>query len=411
VRPVSKPAWQTSLLHLSVLVKNHDHRHLWSCFPPPPAGCTEDGRASQKNHAKSKNPDNISRMTKKDPIPVTVLTGFLGSGKTTLLNHLLTQKHGYKCAIIINEFGAISIDNQLVVGVDEEILELNNGCLCCRVRGDLIKSLNDLFQRQKRFDYVLIETTGLADPSPVAHTFKASELAEKLRLDGVVVVADAKHLEKELHDGPEPAAQIGFADVILLNKTDLVSAEDLEKVEGRIRKMNSLAALHHTQNCQIDPAKIFNLKARELAGAFELPESVRQPEHDHDHHHGHHGDDHGEHQQHDDHDHEHHHHHHHDESVSSFYISDDRPLDLKKVEAWLTEVIRDLGANIYRSKGILQVKGQAKRVVFQGVQTMFDARPDRLWNVGEKRVSQLVFIGKDLDEAKIRRGFAACLAE
>jgi G3E family GTPase len=349
-------------------------------------------------------------MTKKDPIPVTVLTGFLGAGKTTLLNHLLTQKHGYKCAIIINEFGAISIDNQLVVGVDEEILELNNGCLCCRVRGDLIKSLSDLFQRQKRFDYVLIETTGLADPSPVVHTFKASDLADRLRLDGVVTVVDAMHLEKELSDGPEPAAQIAFADVILLNKTDLVSPDELEKVEGRIRKMNSLAALHRTQNSQIDPAKIFNVKARELIGGFNLPESVTQSahDHDHDHHHDH------DHDQHNEHEHEHgeeHHHHHHDESVSSFYISDDRPLDLKKVEAWLTEVIRDLGGNIYRSKGILLIKGQAKRVVFQGVQTMFDARPDRLWNPGEKRLSQMVFIGKDLDEAKIRRGFAGCVAE
>jgi G3E family GTPase len=346
-------------------------------------------------------------MTKKEPIPVTVLTGFLGAGKTTLLNHLLSQKHGYRCAIIINEFGAISIDNQLVVGVDEEILELNNGCLCCRVRGDLIKSLEGLIQKQKRFDYVLIETTGLADPSPIAHTFKASDLAEKLRLDSIVTVADARHLDKELKDAPEPAAQIAFADVILLNKTDLVSPDELERVESRIRKMNPLAVLHHTRHSQIDPAKIFNLKARDLTGSFTIPESTA---HTHEHEHGDHDHDHDDHE----HGHEHdegHHHHHHDESVSSFYLSDDRPLDLKKVEAWLTEIIRELGTNIYRSKGILQIKGQAKRVVFQGVQMMFDAKPDRLWNVGERRLSQLVFIGKDLDEAKIRRGFAACIAE
>lgn len=345
-------------------------------------------------------------MTKRDPIPVTVLTGFLGAGKTTLLNHLLTQKHGYKCAIIINEFGAISIDNQLVVGVDEEILELNNGCLCCRVRGDLIKSLEGLIQKQKRFDYVIIETTGLADPSPVVHTFKASDLADRMRLDGIITVVDARHLEKELEDGPEPTAQIAFADVILLNKTDLVSPEELKRVEDRIRHINSLATLHHTLNSQIEPAKIFNLKARDLAGDFSMPESAtraRHHHHDHDHECG----------PGCDHDHVHHHdhdHHHHDESVTSFYLSDDRPLDLKKVEAWLTEIIRELGANIYRSKGILQIHGQARRVVFQGVQTMFDAKPDRLWNVGEKKVSQLVFIGKDLDEAKIRRGFAACIA-
>ena len=346
-------------------------------------------------------------MTKRDPIPVTVLTGFLGAGKTTLLNHLLSQKHGYKCAIIINEFGEISIDNQLVVGVDEDIIELNNGCLCCRVRGDLIKSLEALVQKQKRFDYVLIETTGLADPSPIVHTFKASDLGDKMRLDGIITVVDARHLEKELEDSPEPASQIAFADVILLNKTDLVSPADLERVEGRIRHVNSLATLHRTHNSQIEPAKIFNLKARELGGNFSMPESVVQHAHHHDHDH-----DCGPGCDHDhSHDHEHGHpHHHHDESVTSFYLSDDRPLDLKKIETWLTEIIRELGSNIYRSKGILQIQGQAKRVVFQGVQTMFDAKPDRLWNVGEKKVSQLVFIGKDLDEAKIRRGFAACVA-
>jgi G3E family GTPase len=345
-------------------------------------------------------------MTQKPPIPVTVLTGFLGAGKTTLLNHLLSQKHGHRCAIIINEFGAISIDNQLVVGADEEILELNNGCLCCRVRGDLIKSLEGLFQKQKRFDYVLIETTGLADPSPIVHTFKASDLADRLRLDGIVTVVDARHLEKELEDAPEPAVQLAFADVILLNKTDLVSPDELERVETRIRKMNSLAALYRTENSRIEPSKIFDLKAREVSGPFTIPESAA---HEHDHHHDEHGHDHAH-----EHDHHHegeHHHHHHDESVASFYLSDDRPLDLKKVEAWLTEMIRDLGANIYRSKGILQIKGQAKRVVFQGVQMMFDAQPDRLWNVGERRLSQLVFIGRDLDEAKIRRGFASCIAE
>jgi len=221
-------------------------------------------------------------------------------------------------------------------------------------------------------------------------------------------VVDARHLEKELDDAPEPAVQLAFADVILLNKTDLVSPDELERLEARIRKMNALATLHRTQNSQIDPGKIFNLKAREVTGNFAMPESAT---HAHGHEHGEHDHDHEDHDRDHGHEHDSGHHHHHDESVSSFYLSDDRPLDLKKVEAWLTEIIRDLGANIYRSKGILQIKGQAKRVVFQGVQTMFDAKPDRLWNVGERRLSQLVFIGKDLDEAKIRRGFAGCIAE
>jgi G3E family GTPase len=331
-------------------------------------------------------------MKSKERIPVTVLTGFLGAGKTTLLNSLLSQKHGYKCAIIINEFGPVSIDNQLVVGVDEEILELNNGCLCCRVRGDLVRSLGELLRKQKRFDYVLIETTGLADPNPVVHTFKASELAENLRLDGVVTVVDARHLDKELNTSPEPRAQIAAADVVILNKTDLVSGEELDRLETRIRKMNALAQIYRTQRSQIDPAKIFNLKARELSAPLVVHEDVHgHPSHEHEH------------------EHEHGHEHHHDEEVASFYLSEERPLDLAKVEAWLSEIIKTMGEKLYRSKGILHIKGQPKRVVFQGVQTMFEAVPDRFWDNGEKRISQMVFIGKDLDEKKIRAGFQSCL--
>ncbi len=341
-------------------------------------------------------------MEKKPLIPVTVLTGFLGAGKTTLLNHLLTQKHGYKCAIIINEFGAINIDHQLVVGADEEILELNNGCLCCRMRGDLIKSLGDLFQRQRRFDYVLVETTGLADPSPLAHTFRASKLADLTRLDGIVTVVDARHFEKEANDSPEALAQVAFADVILLNKTDLVSPADRERIERRLRKMNALAQIHRVQKAEIDVAKILNIKARELTAPFALPEHAAEErrdqhgeEHDHDRTEATENEAGG---------------HHHEESVGSFYLCDERPLDLKKLEAWLAELVRTMGTNIYRSKGILQIKGQPKRVVFQGVQMMFDAAPDRFWNPGEKRLSQLVFIGKELDETKLRSGFESCIA-
>jgi G3E family GTPase len=263
---------------------------------------------------------------------------------------------------------------------------------------------------------VVIETTGLADPSPIAHTFMASDLADKLRLDGIVTVVDARHLEKELNDGPEPRVQIAFADVILLNKTDLVSPQELAGVESRIRSMNPLAQIHRTQQSQIEIAKILNVKARELSTPLTIFKEPAAHDHDHDHAHGH---DHkcDEHCDHDhdhkhDHDHAHEepHHHHHDESVRSFYIEEERPLDLKKLEVWLGELLKTLGADIYRSKGVLHIKGQPKRVVFQGVQMMFDSTPDRFWNPTEKRQSQLVFIGKDLDEAKIRTGFQQCLA-
>lgn len=334
-------------------------------------------------------------MQEKARIPVTVLTGFLGAGKTTLLNAILSQNHGYKCAIVINEFGAISIDHQLVIGVDEEILELNNGCICCRVRGDLVKSLGELLRKQKRFDYVLIETTGLADPGPVAGTFRTTELAERLRLDAIVTVVDAKHLEKELDDAPEASAQLGFADVILLNKTDLVSETDLERVERRIRKINSVAKIQRTERAQVPVAELLNIKAHELKTAFVLPDEEPEHQHDHEHDHGHE---------------EGHHHHHHDEAVKSFFIVDERPLDLRRLENWLTGVIQEMGPKIYRSKGILHVAGQPKRIVFQGVQMLFDAAPDRFWNIGEKRLNQLVFIGKDLDEGALRSGFEGCIA-
>ncbi|MDB6054051.1 MAG: Cobalamin biosynthesis protein CobW [Verrucomicrobiales bacterium] len=336
-------------------------------------------------------------MKTRERLPVTVLTGFLGAGKTTLLNHLLTQKHGYKCAIIINEFGSISIDNQLVVGADEEIIELNNGCLCCRVRGDLIKSLNNLFQKQKRFDYVVIETTGLADPGPIAQTFGQKELADKLRLDGIITVVDARHFEKELNTAPETRQQVAFADVLLLNKADLVESAELEKLEGTLQRMNPLAKIYRTQKSQIDVAKILNIKAREATtplpvfpsrGGFKIlnnPPPVPHSEVEH-------------------------HHHHHDDDVSSFYFTEDRPLDLNKTEAWLGNVINTLGDRIYRCKGILYVKGQPKRLVFQGVQMMFEAYPDRFWNVGEQKQSQLVFIGKELNQKEIQGTFESCLA-
>lgn len=363
--------------------------------------------------------------TKNQPIPVTILTGFLGAGKTTLLKHLLTQQHGYRLAIIINEFGEVGIDGQLVVGTDEEVTELNNGCLCCRVRGDLIKTLADLQQRRKSFDYVLVETTGLADPSPIAHTFYLPQLKDHLRLDAIVTVADARHLEGMLDKAPEATQQIAFADIVLLNKTDLATPAELQHVEQRIRRMNPLAKIHRTHRSQVDMAKIFNTRARELSTPIEVPAAVpahseaghecddhcgHDHDHDHDHAHGHdhdcgHDHAHGEHC-----DHGHDHAGQHDDAVRSFHVLEDRPLDLKKTEAWLNELLNKDGEQIFRAKGILHIQGAPKRVIFQSVQMMFDVEPERFWKPDEKRTTQLVFIGKELDEPGIRAGFAACIA-
>jgi G3E family GTPase len=350
----------------------------------------------------------------KELIPATVLTGFLGAGKTTLLNHILTQDHGYKCAIIINEFGEINIDNQLVVGADEEVLELNNGCLCCRVRGDLVKSVTNLVRTGKRFDYLLVETTGLADPSPIAHTFMLPDLADHVKLDGIVTVVDAKHVESVIDKTPEAQPQLAFADVVLLNKSDLVEEADLQRIETRIRKMNNLAKIHRTERSQVDVGTILGVKARELFSPLEVQEEphahshtddCHEPEcddetHSHSHSHGPGG-----------HDHDDGHEHRHDDSVSSFYIHEERPLDLKKTEKWLSELLGKDGEQIYRSKGILHIKGIPKRVIFQGVQMLFDCAPDRFWNPDEKRESQFVFIGQDLNEQEIRDGFESCIAD
>src|SRR5277367_3136020 len=308
-------------------------------------------------------------------IPVTVITGFLGAGKTTLLNRILTENHGKRIAVIENEFGEIGIDHQLVIQSDEEIFELNNGCICCRVRGDLIRILAKLSQRRDKFDTVLIETTGMADPGPVAQTFFTDdEVKESFALNGIVTVVDAKHVGLHFDDMREVREQIGFADVILLNKTDLVTPAELEKTEARIRKMNPMAKLYRTENSAIDLNKVLNVGGFDLKRALELePDFLAAAEHEHeehDHDHAHGADEPHEHEHHD---------HHHDEDITSVGISAPGDLDEKKVSDWLGTLLREKGQDIFRMKGVLAIKGREMRFVFQGVHMLMDGRPDRPW--------------------------------
>ena len=342
-------------------------------------------------------------MSSSTTIPVTVITGFLGAGKTTLLNRILSENHGKRIAVIENEFGEIGIDHQLVIQSDEEIFELNNGCICCRVRGDLIRILAKLRQRRDKFDSVLIETTGMADPGPVAQTFFTDEeVKESFRLDGIVTVVDAKHVELHFDDMREVREQIGFADVILLNKEDLVPPQEFVKLEERIRKMNPMAKLYRTQDAAIDLDKVLNIGGFDLKRALELePDFLKAVEEEHDH-------DHDEHDE--DHEHEHEHDHHHAEDVTSVGIRAPGDLDEKKLSDWLGTLLRTKGQDIFRMKGVLAVKGRAMRFVFQGVHMLMDGRPDREWG-DEPRINTLIFIGRNLDRAELTEGFKSCLAD
>ncbi|MEJ2626250.1 MAG: GTP-binding protein [Pseudolabrys sp.] len=338
-----------------------------------------------------------------DKIPVTVLTGYLGAGKTTLLNRILSEPHGKKYAVIVNEFGEIGIDNDLVVNADEEVFEMNNGCICCTVRGDLVRIIQGLMRRKGKFDAIIVETTGLADPAPVAQTFFMDEnVGAKAKLDAVVTVADAKWLKDRLKDAPEAKNQIAFADVILINKTDLVTPEELEELEARIRGINPYAKLHRTQRSQIALDQVLGRNAFDLDRVLDIePDFLTADEHDHDHHH--------------DHGHDHHHHHgglkhYHDEDMQSVSLNTDKPLDPDKFFPWIQDLVAVDGPNILRCKGILSFKDDDERFVFQGVHMILDGDHQRAWKEGEERVSRIVFIGRNLPEEKIRKGFQSCVA-
>ncbi|MEP9372440.1 GTP-binding protein [Mesorhizobium sp. KR1-2] len=350
-------------------------------------------------------------------IPVTVLTGYLGSGKTTLLNRILSENHGKRYAVIVNEFGEIGIDNDLIVESDEEIYEMNNGCVCCTVRGDLIRVVEGLMRRPGRFDAIVVETTGLADPVPVAQTFFMDEdVRSKTKLDAVVALVDAKHLPLRLKDSREAEDQIAFADVVLVNKTDLVTPEELRDVEATIRAINPAATIHRTTRAGVSLDTVLDRGAFDLKRVLENePNFLDAHDHDHDHECGP-GCNHDHHHHHHDHDHDHHHHDHHghaspihDVTVQSVSLRGG-VMDQKKFFPWIEKITQLEGPNILRLKGIIAFKDDPDRYVIQGVHMIIEGDHQRAWKDGEKHESRLVFIGRKLDEERLRKSFEACQA-
>ena len=328
----------------------------------------------------------MTPAAEKDLIPVTILTGFLGAGKTTLLNRILTENHGEKIAVIENEFGEAGIDNEILVqDKGEQIIEMNNGCLCCTVRGDLVKILGDLGKKRKqgklKFDRVIIETTGLANPGPVAQTFFMDEdIHEQYLLDAVLTVVDAKHGQATLDQNDEARAQVGFADRILLSKTDLVAAGETQALMDRLRRMNPRAHQKKVHFGETDIKEIIDIRGFNLNAVLELDPAFLTESH-----------------------------HHHDDDVASFVWKEARPLNMEKIETFLSLMVQNYGEDLLRYKGVLNVQGEPRRMIFQGVHMLMGGTPGKPWGPGETRESVMVFIGRRIPRKLFEEGLAYCV--
>jgi len=325
-------------------------------------------------------------MTSKH-VPVTILTGFLGSGKTTLLNRILKEQHGHRIAVIENEFGEEGVDNDLLLqDRDEQIVEMNNGCICCTVRGDLIRILGDLMQRREagelQFERVIIETTGLADPGPVAQTFFLDdEIADYYLLDAVVTIVDAKHGDTQLDQHKEAQEQVGFADRILLSKMDLATPEEQDRLRQRLGRINPRAPIKPVHFGNADIADVLDIRGFNLNAVLEIdPNFLTSDEHEHD------------------------------DAVQSFVFRSNRPFDPLKLEDFLGGLIQVYGQDMLRYKGVLYMKGADRQTVFQGVHMMMGADNGRKWQPGEKPSSKMVFIGRNLPKDTFIKGLEQCLA-
>src|SRR6476619_5681646 len=346
-------------------------------------------------------------------IPATILTGFLGSGKTTLLKRVLTEAHGQKIAVIENEFGAENIDNEILVQDSrEQIIQLNNGCVCCTIREDLRTTLADLAEKKRKgeidFDRVVIETTGLADPGPVAQTFfMDDEIAESYLLDSILTLVDAKHADEQLNTRQEARRQIGFADQIFISKSDLVDDATLQALIHRVKHMNPRAPQHKVHFGEVPLADVFDLRGFNLNAKLDIdPEFLKADDHDHDHAHGHDHDHDREHEA----DCDHPHHHAHDDDVKSFVFRSDRAFNAAKLEDFLGSIVQVYGPKMLRYKGVLFMKGSERKIIFQGVHQLMGSDLGPKWLPGEKKNTKMVFIGLDLPQDILKQGLEQCLA-